>query len=133
MSTINVATIKSLSSSAPVFQTTSGASAGTLVSGSIQTAKAWAAYNQGTINDSFNVSSINDLGTGNYRINFSTSFANSNYCGVTTGGNGNNAPAGVAIMSKNAGNYEVFFTGLNVQINQAADSSLSCSAFFGDQ
>ena len=54
MSTLNVGTIKSISSAAPVFQNTSGTEKG-------QLAKAWVNFNAtGTaaIRDSFNVSSI---------------------------------------------------------------------------
>ena len=45
------------------------------------------------INDSFNVSSVTDLGTGMYQANFSITMANTNYCSLvnkmltTTGGN----------------------------------------------
>jgi len=49
-------------------------------------AKAWVNFNgQGTvaIRDDFNVNSIDDLGTAEYRINWSTAFANANYCVVT--------------------------------------------------
>ena len=45
-------------------------------------AKAWGNFN-GTgavaIRDSYNVSSLTDLATGSYRVNFSTAFANTNY------------------------------------------------------
>jgi len=46
-------------------------------------AKAWLNMNgTGTvaIRDSFNVSSLTDQGTGQYRINLSISFANNDYC-----------------------------------------------------
>ena len=84
MSTLNVATIKSLSSSAPVFQNTSGVEKG-------QLAKAWvnvsggaavATNNPLNINDSFNVSSVTDTGEGRYTITFTNSLANGNYCPV---------------------------------------------------
>ncbi len=45
-------------------------------------AKVWVSFNgTGTvaITDSFNVSSITDTGTGQYTVNFTTAFANSNY------------------------------------------------------
>ncbi|MBN8243315.1 hypothetical protein JF546_09860 [Nitratireductor aquimarinus] len=54
------------------------------------TAKAWVNFN-GTgsvaIRDSFNVSSITDLGTGKYRINFASAMPNANYavCGSSGG------------------------------------------------
>ena len=46
-------------------------------------AKAWVNFNgQGTvaIRDSYNVSSITDNGTGDYTVNFTSNFANTNYC-----------------------------------------------------
>lgn len=51
-------------------------------------AKAWVNFNgTGTvaIRDSFNVSSITDLGTGQYTVNFTTSMPNANYSAVTGG------------------------------------------------
>ena len=36
------------------------------------------------IRDSFNVSSVTDLGTGSYQANFTTSMATSNYCYLMT-------------------------------------------------
>ena len=49
-------------------------------------AKVW--HNQSedgqTLNGSFNVSSLSDLGTGNYQINVSSSLANANYAGSLT-------------------------------------------------
>tara|TARA_R100000654_G_scaffold63850_1_gene91202 strand:- start:1464 stop:4379 length:2916 start_codon:yes stop_codon:yes gene_type:complete len=49
----------------------------------INTAKVWINFNgEGTvgIRDSYNVDSLTDLGTGYYRINFSITFANNDYC-----------------------------------------------------
>jgi hypothetical protein len=55
-------------------------------------AKAWVNFNgTGTvaIRDSYNVSSITDEATGQYRINFSTALANSNYStALGSGGSG---------------------------------------------
>ena len=76
MSTLAVGTIKSVSSAAPVFQNTSGTEIGQLV-------KMWINFNgTGTIaiQDSLNVSSITDDGTGLYTITFSSAFSNTNYC-----------------------------------------------------
>lgn len=57
--------------------------------------RAWVNFNgQGTvaIRASGNVSSVTDLGTGNYRVNFSTAMPDANYAAVTGGQNdqGNN-------------------------------------------
>lgn len=75
MSTLAVGTIKSVSSAAPVFQNTSGTEKG-------QLAKAWVSFDSTgtfTVNDSFNVSSVDDNGTGDFTVNFSTAMANVNY------------------------------------------------------
>ena len=75
MSTLQVGTIKSASSAAPVFQNTSGTEMGKLC-------RAWAIFSgTGTpsIADNFNVSSITDHGTGSYQVNFSTAFSSVNY------------------------------------------------------
>ena len=50
-------------------------------------AKAWVSFNgTGTvaINKSFSISSITDVGTGGYRVNFSTSMSDANYVWVGT-------------------------------------------------
>ena len=75
MSTLAVGTIKSTSSAAPVIQNTSGTEKG-------QFAKAWVNFDGEStvsIRDSFNVSSITDNGSGDYTINFSSSFSNDDY------------------------------------------------------
>jgi len=56
----------------------------TVINGS---AKAWIAYNgtAQTILSSFNVSSVTYVGAGNYTINFTTAFANTNYATVIGG------------------------------------------------
>ena len=78
MSTLSVATIKSGNSGAPVFKNSSGTE-------KVQLVKAWVRFN-GTgrvvIDDAFNVSSITDLGAGQYNIEFSNSMSNADYCAV---------------------------------------------------
>ena len=81
MSTLQVGTIKSASSAAPVLQNSSGTEIG-------QIAKSWVHYNgSGTvaIYDSFNVSSITDDGTGHYRVNLTNAMANINYAAFADG------------------------------------------------
>jgi len=94
MSTLNVGTIKSVSSAAPVFQNSSGTEI-------IQGAKAWVKWDgTGTlaINASFNVSSVTDQGTGYYKVNFATAFADAHYTAhfqgdsATIGGTGHMNP-----------------------------------------
>ena len=87
MSTLSVATIKSASSAAPVFQNSSGTEKG-------QLGKVWVDFNgTGTvaIRDSFNVSSITDHATGDYTLNFSNNMGNANYAvaGCTIGSTNN--------------------------------------------
>ena len=95
-------------------------------------AKIWCAFNQSTINDDFGVDSVTDNGTGNYTVNFTSNFSNTNYCAVVTGGNGTNSPCGVAIMEKTTSTIRITTTGMNVQINQLSDSSLTGLAIFAD-
>ena len=77
MSTLQVATIKSNSSAAPVFQNTSGTEKGQLV-------KAWCNFDQTdhSIRGSFNVSSLTDLAVGQTEVNYTNNMSNTNYCGV---------------------------------------------------
>jgi len=52
-------------------------------------AKSWVNFNgTGTIatRDSFNVASLTDVGTGDYKVTFSNAFANSNYISVPASG-----------------------------------------------
>ena len=65
-----------------VNSTATGFAIGTGGINGAQLAKAWVNFNgQGTvaIRDSYNVSSITDLGTGQYLVNFSTAMNNTNY------------------------------------------------------
>ena len=55
-----------------------------------QTVKAWAQWQEpGTIDDSFNVSSIVKNSSGDFTVNWDTDFANANYCPITDAGNDN--------------------------------------------
>tara|TARA_R100000734_G_scaffold1110_1_gene1167 strand:+ start:3256 stop:3666 length:411 start_codon:yes stop_codon:yes gene_type:complete len=88
MSILSVNTVKSLGTGAPVFQNSTGTEKGQLV-------KAWANFDgtfgtspfteaNGGIRDSFNVSSITDVTTGVYTVNFTNAMANNNYVTVIT-------------------------------------------------
>ena len=51
-------------------------------------AKAWVNFNgSGTvaIRADYNVNTVGDLGTGQYQVNFSTAFSDTNYCATMTG------------------------------------------------
>ena len=75
MSTLKVANLQNTGSGAPTVKNSSGTEIG-------QFAKAWVNFNgrnTPSIRDDFNVSSITDLGTGKYKINFTNALANANY------------------------------------------------------
>ena len=85
----------------------------------MQTASAWVNFNgTGTvsINDSYNVSSITDIGTGAYDINFATDLDNTNYgvCGVGTGGS--TTGTSVHISAVNAGSALTVKTTSSVRV-----------------
>jgi len=80
MSTVKAANLQNTGSGAPVFKNSSGTEIGQLV-------KAWVNFNgAGTvaINDSFNVASLTDNGTGDYTVTFTNAMANANYCVATS-------------------------------------------------
>jgi hypothetical protein len=91
-----------------VAQTISNGSVSTSSANVIQgSAKAWVNFNgTGTvaIRDSYNVSSITDLGTGSYAINFTNALPNANYCTNVTAGftAGSGGLVGVANFSRQA-------------------------------
>ena len=73
MSTLNVGTIKSVTANVPpVFQDSGGTGVGQLCRASIR----FSQQGTQTINQSFNVSSITDEGTGNTNINFTNDIRN---------------------------------------------------------
>ena len=127
MSTLNVGTIKSLNSSAPVFQNSSGVEKG-------QLAKAWVLYDGSNDNilASFNVSSVSKHSTGQYTVNFSNSFSSTNYLAVPAcifSGVGND----ISVVMGNSGNRATgscrFFTG---QGTAQFDTGAFGVSFFGD-
>ena len=79
MSTLQVGTIKSKSSAAPVFQNSSGTEIGSLP-------KMWIFFdmNAGSIKDSLNVSSITDHNTGQYSVTYTTAISNDDYASLIT-------------------------------------------------
>ena len=75
MSTLNVGTIKTLSSAAPVFQNTSGTEIGQLVF-------AWVTVDpsgSSSIADSFNISSVTEIDNHSWTITFARAASNTNY------------------------------------------------------
>ena len=72
-----------------------------VVTSASQLAKAWVNFDgtSGTIAASFNVSSVTRSSTGTYEINFTTAFANANYCAVM-GSNMRNS-GGETVLNQN--------------------------------
>ncbi len=93
-----------------------------------QLAKAWVNFNgTGTvaIKDSFNVSSITDNGTGDYDINFTSAFSNTNYVCTAQTIVGNT----VATCEPNSASIADF---LSRDINgNSADRDTNQAVFFG--
>lgn len=78
MSTVKAANLQNTGSGAPAFKNSSGTEIG-------QLCKAWVnCVHDGTVSDSFNVSSVTDNGSADLTVNFTTAFANDDYC--MTGG-----------------------------------------------
>ncbi len=99
-------------------------------------AKAWVNFN-GTgavpIRDSYNVSSITDNTTGDYTVNFSTSFSGANYSVAGVAGDVG-LGRGTAISPHNsttllAGSCRI----LTSQATTAQDMNTICASFYGDQ
>lgn len=85
MSTLRLTTISNQSGSATV-------PSETVISGS---AKAWVNFNgTGTvaIRAGFNVSSITDNGTGDFTVNFTNAFSDTNYVALVSAGNPSDTP-----------------------------------------
>jgi len=135
MSTLNVATVKSLNTLPPTIQNSSGTEIGTFC-------RAWVNFNgTGTvaIRASFNVSSITDNGVGNYTVNFTTAMPDVNYCVVATTSNNNDATSSnrsLGIFASNAapgensmlvGSVKMLMQGGN---GTALDQSVACVSIF---
>ena len=128
MSTLAVATIKSVSSAAPVFQNTSGTEIG-------QICKAWVNFNgTGTVamRDNFNVSSITDSGTGVYTANFTNAMANANYASVVSTGNNDKGRYGIMIDSDDKTTSACKIFGFQTSTGSSLDSEEVSLAIFGD-
>ena len=101
MSTIRTTTLAKAdgSSSVPV---------DTVING---TAKAWVNFNGvGTlaIRTSFNVTSVTDVGVGQWRVNFTTAMTDANFC-ATAGGNNeaSNVGANIKMFAVTASSFEM--------------------------
>ena len=103
MSTLAVGTLKGISGSLPpTIQNSSGTQVGFFI-------RAWASFNGSSFSllKSGGVSSMVDLGEGQYRVNFTTAFADTNYCMVEGCSNGSESPRLACQQDKTTALYEV--------------------------
>ena len=130
MSTLTVATVKSASSAAPVFQNTSGTEIG-------QLAKAWVHFKgTGTVSiyDSFNVSSITDSSQGHYIVNLTNAMSNINYAAFADGRFNTSDGDGAANITLRR--IAQTTTSFGIRCSDASanthDPTFSCGVIFGD-
>ena len=98
---------------------------------SSQLCKAWVSWvgSSGSINSSYNVSSVTRNSTGNYTVNFTSSFSNANYA-IVFGGNRNNSATdafGMNFYSQSTGSVIV---NTSVSANGYTDATAACIACF---
>ena len=130
MSTLTVATVKSASSAAPVFQNTSGTEIG-------QLAKAWVHFKgTGTVSiyDSFNVSSITDSSQGHYIVNLTNAMSNINYAAFADGRFNTSDGDGAASITLRR--IAQTTTSFGIRCSDASanthDPTFACGVIFGD-
>ena len=82
-----------------------------IIGKSIDTAKAWCRFNGNvpSISEDFNITSLDDQGTGNYKLNFSDQPRTGNFCAVACSSQsmellGTTASASVTIEIRNGSN-----------------------------
>ena len=130
MSTLSVATVKSISSAAPAFQNSSGTEKGLLVGAYVNFDGSAGGTNK-PINDSFNVSSVTDNASAKFTVNFTNSFANANY---TMAGCHNSMSDGVSIVAQDGSNTTNAsqFSLITTVYNGGANPSIVRALFIGD-
>jgi hypothetical protein len=95
-------------------------------------AKSWASIVQGTshtLNDSLNVGSITDAGSGETAVNFSNNMGNSNWCASVTCGDENNRRGTYNANNTTRLKIEVYAVSSNTS---AEDSDHVCGSVHGD-
>lgn len=129
MSTLQVNTIRSTASTTPpIFQTSTGTQIGTLC-------RAWVVFNgigSISIDASFNVSTITDLGVGAYRVTFTTPMPDADYAfagSCTTDGVTFN---GFTIATATGASKTVNFTGISVLAPATGSNVASAGGFAFD-
>ena len=135
MSTLNVATIKSLTASPPVFQDSSGVEKG-------QLAKAWVNFNGSSVtsatdmtgvNNSFNVSSVVDNGAGKYTVNMSITMSSSSFCVVGGGSQSDTFNDNVmGFLPLTTTSFKCYSFNQTGNTNSGEDASFMSAAVFGD-
>jgi len=128
MSTLKVNTI----------QDASGGNSSTASEISQGRAKVWVHYRQHTemlIRDSFNVSSVTDVTSGEAVVNFSNAMADANYCCITSTCQGTDSVANFDVVNPHT------FTTTSVDVetfgspsapSTETDHNIVCVAIFGD-
>ena len=125
MSTLKTENIQSITTGPPIFKTNAGTEIG-------QLARAWVNFDgTGTIaiSDDFNVSSITDVGTANYQVNFTNAMPNANYVAVVSSymAASNSAAAYERLEDLLAQSFRI----RTVHSSSFQDLDLVCAAVFG--
>ena len=130
MSTILVNTLTGTSTAGSIAVTGEGNSTTTNLQQGL--AKSWASIVQGTshtLNDSLNVGSITDAGSGETAVNFSNNMSNSNWCASVTCGDENNRRGTYNANNTTRLKIEVYAVSSNTS---AEDSDHVCGSVHGD-
>lgn len=124
--TITASIVKNDTTSPPQFQNSAGTEIGTLC-------RAWVNFNgsTGSIRASFNVSSVTRSGTGDYTLNFTSAFADTNFSMVATATN-NSSAYGAYVLDNTPSTARTTTTIriLTVAYNALQDSSVVNVAVF---
>lgn len=125
MSTVILGTLQSNSSSPPTFNDNTSTEIGRLC-------RAFVNFN-GTgviaIRASFNVTSITDNGTGDYRVNFTNAFSDANYSAVCTG-NIQSSQCLVSQWDQATGNLVGSFRLITATVGGALNDAVGVNAAF---
>tara|TARA_R100000773_G_C4133548_1_gene63334 strand:- start:27 stop:425 length:399 start_codon:yes stop_codon:yes gene_type:complete len=130
MSTVKVNTLTGTSTAGSIAVTGEGNSTTTNLQQGL--AKAWAKFDAGsTLNDSFNVSTLTDSGTGKFDLAFTNNMGNANYSGI---GQGNNSGFCSYASSETTGETTTSKTRLNTRnyVHNNFDGTLNRFIVHGD-
>jgi len=97
--------------------------------------KTWVNFDSSTAaRDSFNISSLDDDGTGDYGVNFSTSFANNDYAVTSAGANGSASVTSYSLNTSSfaTGAVEVEVFAISGSGASKQDRSFNCLVIHGD-